>query len=152
MIIDELIENFEQFDAWEDRYRYVIDLGRHLAAFDPAYKTDAFKVEGCVSQVWLMSQPAEGNRLRFAADSDSAIVKGLAAVLLTIYSDHTPEEILATNLEGIFARIGLEEHLSPNRRNGFFLMVEAIKGTAKARIAARLKAPAGVLFTPGPPV
>jgi cysteine desulfuration protein SufE len=111
MIIDELIENFEQFDAWEDRYRYVIDLGRHLAAFDPAYKTDAFKVEGCVSQVWLIPQPAEGGRLRFAADSDSAIVKGLAAVLLTIYSDHTPEEILATNLEGIFARIGLEEHL-----------------------------------------
>jgi len=137
MTVDELIENFTLFDEWEDRYRYLIDLGRNLPPLDDRYHTDAFKVEGCMSQVWLVPQPAEGDRLRFAADSDSAIVKGLAAVLLTAYSDHTPKEILETDLEAIFARIGLDQHLSPNRRNGFFSMVESIKASAKARIAAR---------------
>ncbi len=137
MTIDELIENFELFDEWEDRYRYVIDLGRALPPLEPQYQTDAFKVEGCMSQVWLVPLPAEGGRLRFAADRDSAIVKGLAAVLLTAYSDKTPEEIQATDLEAIFARIGLDQHLSPNRRNGFFSMVETIKASARARIAAR---------------
>ncbi|UEM23394.1 SufE family protein [Skermanella mucosa] len=136
MTIDELIENFELFDEWEDRYRYVIDLGRGLPPLDDRYHTDAFKVEGCMSQVWLVPLPSEERRMRFAADSDSAIVKGLAAVLLTAYSDHTPEEILDTDLEAIFARIGLDQHLSPNRRNGFFSMVETIKASAKARIAA----------------
>lgn len=76
MTIDELIENFELFDEWEDRYRYVIDLGRALPPLEPQYQTDAFKVEGCMSQVWLVPLPGEGGRLRFAADSDSAIVKG----------------------------------------------------------------------------
>jgi cysteine desulfuration protein SufE len=137
MTIDELIENFELFDEWEDRYRYVIDLGRALPPLEPQYHTDAFKVEGCMSQVWLVPLPGESGRLRFAADSDSAIVKGLAAVLLTAYSDKTPEEIQATDLEAIFAKIGLDQHLSPNRRNGFFSMVETIKASARARIAAR---------------
>jgi cysteine desulfuration protein SufE len=137
MTIDELIENFELFDEWEDRYRYVIDLGRALPPLEPQYHTDAFKVEGCMSQVWLVPLPGEDGRLRFAADSDSAIVKGLAAVLLTAYSDKTPEEIQATDLEAIFAQIGLDQHLSPNRRNGFFSMVESIKASARARIAAR---------------
>jgi cysteine desulfuration protein SufE len=137
MTIDELIENFELFDEWEDRYRYVIDLGRALPPLEPQYHTDAFKVEGCMSQVWLVPLPGEGGRLRFAADSDSAIVKGLAAVLLTAYSDKTPEEIQATDLESIFSQIGLDQHLSPNRRNGFFSMVEKIKASARARIAAR---------------
>jgi cysteine desulfuration protein SufE len=137
MTIDELIENFELFDEWEDRYRYVIDLGRALPPLEPQYHTDAFKVEGCMSQVWLVPLPGESGRLRFAADSDSAIVKGLAAVLLTAYSDKTPEEIQATDLEAIFAKIGLDQHLSPNRRNGFFSMVETIKASARASIAAR---------------
>ncbi|EWY38868.1 cysteine desufuration protein SufE [Skermanella stibiiresistens SB22] len=136
MTIDELIENFGLFDEWEDRYRYVIDLGRDLEPLDDRYHTDAFKVEGCMSQVWLVPLPAEDGRLRFAADSDSAIVKGLAAILLTAYSDHTPEEILNTDLEAIFTRIGLDQHLSPNRRNGFFSMVETIKASAKARVGA----------------
>ena len=82
MTIDELIENFELFDEWEDRYRYVIDLGRGLPPLEDRYHTDAFKVEGCMSQVWLVPLPSEERRMRFAADSDSAIVKGLAAVLL----------------------------------------------------------------------
>src|SRR5690349_17323265 len=123
MTIDELIENFELLQEWEDRYRYLIALGRNLAPLAEAYKADAFKVEGCLSRVWLVIRPAEDNRLRLAADSDSVIVKGLLAVVLAAFSDHTPEEILATDLEGIFARIGLEQHLSPNRRNGFFSMV-----------------------------
>ena len=90
-----------------------------------------------MSQVWLVPLPGEDGRLRFAADSDSPIVKGLAAVLLTAYSDKTPEEIQATDREAIFAQIGLDQHLSPNRRNGFFSMVESIKASARARIAAR---------------
>jgi cysteine desulfuration protein SufE len=134
MTIDELIENFEPLDEWEQRYRYLIALGRKLEPLDEAYRTDAFKVEGCTSRVWLVQRPADGNRLRFAADSDSAIVKGLAVVLLTACSGRTPEEILATDLEGIFARIGLDQHILPNRRNGFFSIFEAIKASAKNSI------------------
>src|SRR3954453_5079229 len=137
MTIDELIENFELFDEWEDRYRYVIDLGRALPPLEPQFQTDAFKVEGCMSQVWLVPLPGEGGRLRFAADSDSAIVKGLAAVLLTAYSAKTPEEIEATDQEAIFSQIWLDQHLSANRLNGFFSIAEKIIMGARARFAAR---------------
>lgn len=136
MTVDELIENFELFDEWEDRYRYLIDLGRELPPLDDAYRIDAFKVEGCMSQVWLVPVPAEDDVLRFQVDSDSAIVKGLAAVLMVLYSGRTAREIASTDIEGIFARIGLDQHISPNRRNGFYAMVETIKETARRRLAA----------------
>jgi cysteine desulfuration protein SufE len=136
MTIDELIENFELFDEWEDRYRYLIDLGREMPPLDDAYKVDAFKVEGCMSQVWLVPSPAESGVLRFRADSDSAIVKGLVAVLLILYSGRTAREILDTDIEGVFARIGLDQQISPNRRNGFYAMVETIRGTARRMAAA----------------
>jgi cysteine desulfuration protein SufE len=131
MDIDELKENFSLFDEWEDRYRYLIDLGRDLPPLDDAYRTDAYKVEGCMSQVWLVPG-SENGRLTFRADSDSAIVKGLIAVLLALYSGRRPAEILATDVEAIFREIGLETHISPNRRNGFFSMVDTIRRTAAA--------------------
>jgi cysteine desulfuration protein SufE len=135
MDIDELKENFSLFDEWEDRYRYLIDLGRDLPPLDDAYRTDAYKVEGCMSQVWLVPGSEDG-RLTFRADSDSAIVKGLIAVLLALYSGRRPAEILATDVEAIFREIGLETHISPNRRNGFFSMVDTIRRTAAAAAAA----------------
>lgn len=131
MDIDELKENFSLFDEWEERYRYLIDLGRELPPLDDACKTDAYKVEGCMSQVWLVPGSEDG-RLTFRADSDSAIVKGLIAVLLVLYSGRTPAEILSTDVQGIFRDIGLETHISPNRRNGFFSMVDTIRRTAAA--------------------
>ncbi|HEV7370462.1 SufE family protein [Arenibaculum sp.] len=136
MDIDELKENFSLFDEWEDRYRYLIDLGRALPPLDEARKTDVYKVEGCMSQVWLVPEAeAEGGRLSFRADSDSAIVKGLIAVLLVLFSGRTPQEILATDVDGVFRDLGLEAHISPNRRNGFFSMVDTIRRTAQAAVA-----------------
>lgn len=134
MDIDELKENFSLFDEWEDRYRYLIDLGRALPPLDEARRTDVYKVEGCMSQVWLVPE-AEGGRLSFRADSDSAIVKGLIAVLLVLFSGRTPQEILAIDVDGVFRDLGLEAHISPNRRNGFFSMVDTIRRTAQAAVA-----------------
>lgn len=134
MDIDELKENFSLFDEWEDRYRYLIDLGRALPPLDEARKTDLYKVEGCMSQVWLVPE-TEGGRLTFRADSDSAIVKGLIAVLLVLFSGRTPQEILAVDIDGVFGELGLEAHISPNRRNGFFSMVDTIRRTARAAVA-----------------
>lgn len=134
MDIDELKENFSLFDEWEDRYRYLIDLGRALPPLDEARKTDLYKVEGCMSQVWLVPE-TEGGRLTFRADSDSAIVKGLIAVLLVLFSGRTPQEILAVDIDGVFGELELEAHISPNRRNGFFSMVDTIRRTARAAVA-----------------
>ena len=116
------------FDDWTDRYQYIIGLGRKLPELDAAYKTDQYKVRGCISQVWLKSELLDGapRTLAFRGDSDSAIVKGLIAILHTCLSGRTPREILDEDIEGLFKRIGLEQHLSPNRRNGFFSMVEEL--------------------------
>jgi len=116
------------FDDWTDRYQYIIALGRKLPELDPQYKDDVHKVRGCISQVWLRSEVVEGPppTITFRGDSDSAIVKGLIAILHICLSGRTPREILDEDLEGFFQRIGLEQHLSPNRRNGFFSMVEEL--------------------------
>jgi len=129
----ELEANLLLFDDWADRYRYIIGLGAKLPPLDEQYRTDTYKVEGCMSQVWLQSEIVEedsGRRLRFNADSDSTIVKGLFAILRILFSDKTAEEILAVDLETAFQQIGLEQHLSPNRRNGFFSMIEEIRRSA----------------------
>lgn len=120
------------FDDWTDRYQYIIALGRKLPELDAAYKTDDYKVRGCMSQVWLKSEIIEGDpsTLEFRGDSDSAIVKGLIAILHICLSGKTPRAILGEDLEGLFKRIGLEQHLSPNRRNGFFSMVEELTRSA----------------------
>src|SRR3954449_9009223 len=136
MTVDELIENFSLFDDWEDRYRYLIDLGRELPPLDEALKTEETRVQGCMSQVWMVPLPGGDGTIRFAADSDSHIVKGLIAVLLVFYSGRTPRQILDLDIDGSFREIGLDQHISPNRRNGFFSMVERIRATARAQLAA----------------
>lgn len=128
LTIDDLVDNFELLGGWEDRYAYLIELGRSLIPMDDALKTDATKVEGCVSQVWMVGGLDEGDppRLRFIADSDSAIVRGLIAVLQIAYGARTAQEIRDIDIEALFGRLGLDRHLSPNRRNGFYAMVERI--------------------------
>lgn len=134
MAFDELADNFELFDDWEDRYRYIIDLGKKLPPLPDAFKTDATKVRGCMSQVWLVHArlPGEDHRFAFAADSDAHIVRGLIAVLITLYSGKSAAEIAEIDAEAAFARLGLDQHLSPSRRNGLFSMVGRIQALAAA--------------------
>jgi len=125
MNIDELIDNFELLDDWEDKYSYIIELGKNLEPLDEQYRTEEWKVRGCQSQVWL--EPLlDNNKLHFKGDSDAFIVKGLIAIVFMIYSDKTEEEIKEIAVEEIFAKLGLQEHLSPSRRNGLFSLVEKI--------------------------
>lgn len=124
----ELVEEFALFDNWVDRYQYIIDLGRQLPSFPEAGKTEDHRIRGCQSQVWLLTRPA-GNRLEFQAISDSAIVSGLIAILMRIYSGRPCREILATPPAFITA-IGLDQHLSPTRSNGLHAMLGAIREAA----------------------
>ena len=137
MTVDDILESLAFLDTWEDRYRFIIDLGRELPPMDEALKTDGSKVRGCMSQVWLVgtADGAAPPRLHFLADSDALIVKGLIGVLLAIYQDRTPAEVLGTDIADVFERLGLEQHLSVNRRNGFYAMVERIKGIAREAAA-----------------
>lgn len=134
MQIDELIDNFEILDDWEDRYRYLIELGKALPEMPEAAKTEETRVRGCVSQVWMIADTvtrADGaEAIALTADSDAHIVKGLIAVLLAIYDGKTPAEIGAVDIDALFEQLGLQSHLSFNRRNGFFSMVERIKSYA----------------------
>ena len=125
MDTEEIISNFEFLDSWEDKYRYIIELGENLPPMDENKKTEATKVEGCQSQVWITFEK-RGVQFYFQADSDSAIVKGLEAVLLSLIDGKTAEEIRQLDIENIFHQLGLSEHLSPTRRNGFFSMVKRI--------------------------
>lgn len=129
----ELESNLLFFEDWADRYQYIIGLGAKLPALDDQYRTQTYLVEGCLSQVWLHTEIVEeggAKKLRFDADSDSSIVKGLFAILRILFSDKTADEILAVDLDQAFAQIGLEQHLSPNRRNGFFSMIEEMRRAA----------------------
>lgn len=131
-IEEELVDDFALFDDWEDKYRYIIDLGKKLTPLEPCYITNEYKVEGCISQVWITSQfDSNSGLLTFKGDSDAFIVKGLIAVLFRLFNKRTPEEILTVDVEAVFNKIGLDEHLSPNRRNGFYAMIERIKNTAQ---------------------
>jgi cysteine desulfuration protein SufE len=121
----DLIDEFQLFDSWLDRYQYLIDLGRKLPEFPEEWKDEENRLHGCQSQVWLKAKPADG-MLEFQAVSDSAIVSGLIALLMRVYSGRTPAEILATQPDFIDA-IGLHEHLSPTRSNGLHAMMSAIR-------------------------
>ncbi|MEI2384625.1 SufE family protein [Breoghania sp. JC706] len=138
--IDEIIENFEFLEDWEDRYRYVIELGRELPDMPEDERTDANKVQGCVSQVWLAStveKDADGRiRLSYRGDSDAHIVRGLVAILLTLVSGKSVKEIHDLDIEATFDRIGLREHLTPQRSNGLTSMVNRIRRDADAALAA----------------
>ena len=131
--IDVLLENFAAFDDWEDRYQYLIELGKSLPVMLAEDKTEENKVHGCMSRVWMTTRVLSGDRFDFDADSDAMIVKGLIAVLKIIYSGRTREDISTIDIVGIFTRLGLDRHLSPNRRNGFYAMVERIKMLSGAR-------------------
>lgn len=126
----ELVEEFALFDNWIDRYQYIIDLGRQLPPFPEAEKIEERKIKGCQSQVWLVTKPV-GDRLEFQAISDSAIVSGLIAILMRIYSGRPAREILASP-PGFIAAIGLDQHLSPTRSNGLHAMLGAIRAAAAA--------------------
>jgi cysteine desulfuration protein SufE len=138
MTLDAIRSDFALLEDWEDRYRYVIELGRELPPLPEALRTEANKVRGCVSQVWLHSATHEGPRgptFTFAGDSDAHIVRGLIAILLAIYEGKTAREILSSDAAVVFAELGLKDHLTPQRSNGFFAMVERIRADAMARAA-----------------
>ncbi len=131
---DELIEDFRLFDNWIDRYQYIIDLGKDLPEFPDDWRAEDNRIHGCQSQVWLKTRCVDG-RLDFVAVSDSAIVSGLIAILMRVYSGKSSRDIVAATPEFIGA-IGLDEHLSPTRSNGLNSMIKAIKIAAGACAAA----------------
>ena len=136
--IDEIRDNFEVLDEWDDRYRYVIELGRTLEPMPEAEHSAANKVQGCVSQVWLAKHVDRTNGapiLRYIGDSDAHIVRGLIAILLTLYSGRTPRQILDADAAAIFDEFGFREHLTPQRSNGLRSMVERIRADAKEALA-----------------
>jgi cysteine desulfuration protein SufE len=139
MTIDEIRDNFALLDEWDDRYRYVIELGRTLAPMSEEEHSAANKVQGCASQVWLSRKiDLAGNgepRIHYLGDSDAYIVRGLIAILLTQYSDRTPKEILATDAAAIFDELGFREHLTPQRSNGLRSMIERIRSDARETLA-----------------
>ncbi len=133
--LGDIIGNFELLDEWEDRYRYLIELGRTLEPLPPDAYTDANKVRGCASQVWLLTTREPGGAIKFRGDSDAHIVKGLVALVLALYSGRKAQEIVATDAALLFKDLGLAEHLTPQRANGLRSMVERIKKEARAAMA-----------------
>ncbi|HEY9233797.1 MULTISPECIES: SufE family protein [Phenylobacterium] len=130
--LDELAEEFDFLDDWEDRYRYVIDLGRDLAPLTDAERNEANKVRGCASQVWLVTEPQPDGSIVFRGDSDAHLVRGLIAVLLRLYSGEKPDAILALDPKAAFDRLGLSGHLSAQRSNGLASMAARIRRDAEA--------------------
>ncbi|MEQ1711538.1 MAG: SufE family protein [Hyphomicrobium sp.] len=145
MTIADIQADFALLDDWEDRYRYVIELGRAMPPLPDALRTDANKVRGCASQVWLAtsvsnagaSHDGGGSRLDFQGDSDALIVRGLVAILIALYRNRTADEILATDAPAVLGGLGLKDHLTPQRSNGVASMVERIRADARAaKVAA----------------
>lgn len=137
MSIADIQADFALLDDWEDRYRYVIELGRAMPPLPDALRTEANKVRGCASQVWLATTPAAGAaavepRLHFQGDSDALIVRGLVAILISLYQDKSADEILVTDAPAVLASLGLKDHLTPQRSNGVASMVERIRADARA--------------------
>ncbi len=131
--LDDIRMAFELFDAWEDTYRFVIDLGQEVPEMPPGQRIPAALVRGCQSQVWLHAHRDAGSgNLRFDIDSDAHIVRGLIAILLSVYDDHSPAEIVAFDIEGLFDELGLLSHLSPTRGNGLRVIVQRIRAVARA--------------------
>lgn len=128
----EIIEEFELFDDWMDKYNYIIELGKSLPLIDPQYKDDAHLIPGCQSQVWLHAEMNNG-KLIFRADSDAIITKGIINLLIRVLSGHTPQEILDCDLAYI-DKIGIKEHLSPTRSNGLVSMIQQIRGYAQTNL------------------
>lgn len=127
---EEIVENFSLFDSWDEKYEYIIDLGKKLPALEQAYKKDENKVRGCQSTVWLVAHYEDG-LVKFKADSDAVIVKGLISMLIQVLSDHTPDEIIQAKL-GFIDKIGMTTHLAQTRSNGLLSMVKQMKNFALA--------------------
>ena len=140
MSIEPILDDFDVLDSWDDRYRYVIELGRMLAPLPDDVRTETNKVQGCASQVWLGTavkpNGAAGPTLTFVGDSDAHIVRGLIAILFALYSGKPAPDILKTDAVALFEKLGLREHLTPQRSNGFRSMVERIRADARAALAA----------------
>ena len=130
--IDALVDEFEFLGDWEERYRYLIELGQAMDPLPDAERTEAAKVKGCVSQVWVVIEQADG-RLALRGDSDAHIVKGLVALMKRLYDRRTPAEALGIDPKAVLGRIGLAEHLSPQRSNGLSSMIARIRAEAEAR-------------------
>lgn len=139
MTIDQIIDNFELLDQWDDRYRYIIELGRSLPELPDDARTETNKVRGCASQVWMKTDTrpngADGPILDFHGDSDAHIVRGLIAILFALYSGKPARSILSTDAQSLFEKLGLREHLTPQRSNGFRAMVDRIQADARAALA-----------------
>lgn len=135
--LGDIIDNFAMLDDWEDRYRYVIELGRSLSPLAEADRSDANKVQGCTSQVWLAARHG-GDVLTFSGDSDAHIVRGLVAILLAMVSGKTPAAILAADPVELFERLGLKDHLTPQRSNGFRSMVARIRRDAERAVESAI--------------
>ena len=127
---DEIVDEFSLFDNWEDKYEYIIDLGKKLEPLDAKFKIDENKIKGCQSQVWLIADEKEG-RIYFKADSDAVIVRGLVSMLIRVLSGHTAQEILDAKLDFI-DKIGMKNHLAQTRSNGLLSMVKQMKNYALA--------------------
>lgn len=138
MKIEELLEEFEFLGEWDDQCDYLIDLGFNLPKLPEDAKTEENRVHGCQSNVWLVAdiKPARPPVVEFVANSDAIIVNGLISILMMLFNEKTPQEILETDVEGIFAKLGLDRHLSSQRRNGLFGMVGRLRQIASEAIAA----------------
>lgn len=132
--LSDVIDTFEVFDDWEDRYRYLIELGRKLPPYPEEARTEAHKVRGCVSQVWLNPHFSDDTppKITFDGDSDAHIVRGLVVLMMLLFNGKTGEEILKTDAKGVLERLGLSRHLSPMRTNGLFSMLGRIQELAKS--------------------
>ena len=135
--LDELSSEMEALEDWDERYEYLIDLGRQLPPLEPALQTDLNRVRGCMSTVWLSLQVSQDpeHRIRISADSDSLIVKGLVVLLLSLYDNRPAAEVAQIDAAAVFERLGLAQHLSPNRRNGLFAMVRRVQEQAAQAVA-----------------
>jgi cysteine desulfuration protein SufE len=133
--LDQIKEDFAVLDDWEDRYRYVIELGRELPPFEEALRTAGNKVRGCASQVWISSEPHRNGTVTFTGDSDALIVKGLIAIAFAMLSGKPAREIVAMNPAAVLDELGLREHLTPQRSNGFASMLARMKADAAGALA-----------------
>ena len=131
--IEQIIEDFNFFDNWEDKYEYLVDIGRNLPSLDEEMKKDEHKLKGCQSTVYFLTKENSNGTLKFVADSDAFIVRGLISILIDVFSDKTPKEILNTDTN-FLNEIGLQNHLSPTRKNGLSSMLKKIKQEASLRV------------------
>ncbi|GCD77004.1 Fe-S metabolism protein SufE [Thermaurantimonas aggregans] len=130
-IQEEIVQEFEMFDNWEQKYEYIIDLGKELPLLDPKYKVDENLIKGCQSRVWLHAHLGDNGRIRYTADSDAIITKGIVALLIRVFDNQLPQDIVDADIHFI-EKIGLKQHLSPTRANGLLAMIKQMKYYALA--------------------